>query len=118
MTLERVEGAANASRSPVENMGVDHGRLHIAMTQKLLDRSPACASHADRDIVTPFQQVSGEGMPEGMPRAEARETLWCGVVHYAAVLTVTCMPALVARVMSISRLNLSHLPLVRSETLD
>lgn len=37
---------------------------------------------------------------------------------YAAVLRVTRMPALVARVMSISRLNLSHLPLVRSETLD
>jgi len=37
---------------------------------------------------------------------------------YAAFLRVTCMPALVARVISISRLNLSHLPLIKSETLD
>ena len=57
MTLERVDGAANASRSPVEDMGVDHRRLHIAMTQKLLDRS---------DIVTAFQQVSCEGMAKSV----------------------------------------------------
>jgi len=37
---------------------------------------------------------------------------------YAAFLRVTCMPALVARVISISRLNLSHFPLIKSETLD
>jgi hypothetical protein len=37
---------------------------------------------------------------------------------HAAVLRLTRIPALVARVISISRLNLSHLPLVRSETLD
>ena len=72
MTSEGVDGAANASRSSMENMGVNHCRLHIAMTQKLLDRS---------DIVTPFQQVSCEGMPESTPRAEARGTLWCRVVY-------------------------------------
>jgi hypothetical protein len=38
--------------------------------------------------------------------------------YYAAFLRVTCIPALVARVISISRLNLSHLPLIKSETLD
>jgi hypothetical protein len=36
----------------------------------------------------------------------------------AALFKVTCMPALVASVMSISRQNLSHLPLINSETLD
>ena len=36
------------------------------------------------------------------------------IVHcYAAILTLTCMPALVASVTSISRLNFSHLPLTR-----
>lgn len=40
------------------------------------------------------------------------------VVRYAAVLMVTRTPARVARVMSISRLNFSHLPLTRSETRD
>ena len=60
MTLERVDGAANAGRAPVENMGVDHRRLHIAMTQKLLDCS---------DVIIPFQQVSCEGMPESMARS-------------------------------------------------
>jgi len=39
-------------------------------------------------------------------------------LSYAAVLTVTCRPARVARVMSISRLNFSHFPLTRSETRD
>jgi hypothetical protein len=51
MTLERVDRAANASRSPVENMGVDHYRLHIAMAQKFLDCS---------DILTAFQQMRRE----------------------------------------------------------
>jgi len=33
-------------------------------------------------------------------------------------LSVTRIPALVARMISISRLNLSHLPVFRSDTLD
>jgi hypothetical protein len=37
---------------------------------------------------------------------------------YAALLKAIRMPAFVARIISISRLNLSHLPRMRSETLD
>jgi len=39
-------------------------------------------------------------------------------ICYAAVLIVTWIPARVARVISISRLDFSHLPLTRSETRD
>ena len=35
--------------------------------------------------------------------------------YHAAVLSVTCSPARAAKVMSISRLNFSHLPRTRSE---
>ncbi len=37
---------------------------------------------------------------------------------YAAIFSVTCIPAFVTSVISISRLNLSHLPVVKSETRD
>jgi hypothetical protein len=36
----------------------------------------------------------------------------------ATVFRVTCMPALVARIINISRLNLPHFPLMRSDLLD
>jgi hypothetical protein len=39
-------------------------------------------------------------------------------IFYAAVLSVARIPAFVARIISISRLNFSHLPLARSEILD
>ena len=38
-------------------MGVDHRRFDIRVTQQFLDRA---------DIVSRFQQVRREGMPEGM----------------------------------------------------
>jgi len=57
MTSERVDGAADASRSPIENMGVDHHRLYVAMAQKLLDGS---------NVIATFEQVGGEGMPESV----------------------------------------------------
>ena len=37
---------------------------------------------------------------------------------YAAIFNVTCIPAFVTSVISISRLNFSHLPVVKSETRD
>jgi hypothetical protein len=55
MASECVGGAANASRSTVEDMGVNHRRFDVVMAQEFLDRS---------DIVTAFQQVSCEGMPK------------------------------------------------------
>ena len=46
-------------RSTVEDMGIDHRCLDVAMAQaqESLDRS---------NIVTALEQVSGEGMPEGV----------------------------------------------------
>ena len=45
-----------------------------------------------------------------------RRPIW-SLLH-AAVFSLTCMPALVARLTSISRLNLSHFPLIKSDILD
>ncbi len=59
MVCESVDGAANASRSTVEDMGVYHRGLYVAMAQEFLDRS---------DMVTAFEQVSCERMPESMAR--------------------------------------------------
>jgi len=44
---------ANARRPTVENMGVDHGRLHIAVAQEFLHCS---------DVIATLEQVSGKGM--------------------------------------------------------
>jgi hypothetical protein len=52
-----VNRTANARRSTVEDMGIDHRCLDVAMAQEFLDRS---------NIVTAFEQVRGEGMPECM----------------------------------------------------
>ena len=54
-----VDRAANPGRATVKDMGIDHRRLHVAVAQKLLDRS---------DIVTPFQQMGSKGMAEGVSR--------------------------------------------------
>lgn len=54
-----VHRAAHARRSAVEDMGVDHRCLDIAMTQEFLDRP---------DVVASFKQVGSEGMPEGVAR--------------------------------------------------
>jgi hypothetical protein len=52
MTSKSIDGAANASRSTVEDMGIDHRRFNIIMAQEFLDRP---------DIVTAFEQLSGKG---------------------------------------------------------
>ena len=60
---EPVNRTANARRSTVEDMGIDHRCLDVAMAQEFLDRS---------NIVTAFEQVSGEGMPEGVASGPLR----------------------------------------------
>ena len=56
MASKSVDRAANAGRSTVEDMGVNHRRFNVAMAQEFLDRS---------DIVPAFKQMRGEG--EGAP---------------------------------------------------
>lgn len=49
---ERVDGADDAFPSAhVENVGVDHGRFHVFVSEELLDGA---------DVVTRHEQVSGE----------------------------------------------------------
>jgi len=54
---EPVNRTATARRSTVEDMGIDHRCLDVAMAQEFLDRS---------NIVTAIEQVRGERMPECM----------------------------------------------------
>lgn len=39
LSCEHIRGASNTGNSLVEDMCIDHGRIHVLMTQKLLDRS-------------------------------------------------------------------------------
>ena len=48
-----VDRAANPGRSPVEDMGIDHRRLHVAMAQKFLNIS---------DVISVLKQMRSEGM--------------------------------------------------------
>ena len=57
MGRSAVEGAADAGRAAVEDVGVDHGCLNILVTEEFLNRS---------DIVAIFEQVGGEGVAEGV----------------------------------------------------
>jgi hypothetical protein len=57
MASKPVNRTADARRSTVEDMGIDHRRLDVAMARKFLDRS---------NIVAAFEQVRGERMPERM----------------------------------------------------
>jgi hypothetical protein len=52
-----VNRTANARRSTVVDMGIDHRCIDVAMAQEFLDRS---------NIVSAFEQVSCEGVPECM----------------------------------------------------
>jgi hypothetical protein len=49
--LQSIHRAANPGRATVKHMSLDHRRLHVTVTQKLLHRS---------DVVTGFQQMSGK----------------------------------------------------------
>lgn len=48
---ERVEWAADAARAALEDVGVDHRRRYVAVTEELLHRP---------DVMTAFQQVRRE----------------------------------------------------------
>ncbi len=52
-----VERTRYPMATPVENMGVDHGRLDVLVTEKLLDRP---------DVMPSLKQVGGEGVAEGV----------------------------------------------------
>ena len=52
-----IHRAAHGRRTAIEDMGVDHRSLDVAMAQEFLDRP---------DIIAGFEQVRGEGMPEGV----------------------------------------------------
>src|SRR5213594_819331 len=52
-----VEGAADATATAIEDMGVDHGGGHVAVTEQLLDGS---------DVVAALQKVGRERMAQGV----------------------------------------------------
>lgn len=54
-------------------MSINHRRLDVAMAQEFLDRS---------DIITTFEQVSGEGVPERVAGGPLRQSSLCDrVLH-------------------------------------
>ena len=56
---ELVEGAADAEAASVEDVGVDHGGLPVAVAEEFLDRA---------DIVAGLEQVRREGVAERVAR--------------------------------------------------
>jgi len=67
-----VERTLHGAAAVIQHMGVDHRRFDIRVTLQFLDRA---------DIVSRFQQVRREGMPEGMAgRAPANARSPDGVV--------------------------------------
>jgi len=50
-----INGALDAARAPIQDLGIDHRGAHIVMTEEFLDRS---------DVITIFQQMCGEGMSQ------------------------------------------------------
>ena len=58
-TLQPVRRAGDAEGAAVEDVGVDHRRSDVAVSEKLLDSANVCAV---------FEQVGGEGMPEDVAR--------------------------------------------------
>lgn len=55
LPVECIQWAAYALAAAVEDVGVDHRRLHVAVAEQFLDST---------DIVTILQEVSGEGVAE------------------------------------------------------
>ena len=68
LNSERIHGTSNTSSASIQNMGIDHRRLHVAMAQKFLGGS---------DIVAIFQQISGKGMAGAQGFAEAVQKFEC-----------------------------------------
>ena len=54
---EAICRAVDGQGAAVEYVSVNHGRADVTVTKKLLDGS---------DVVAIFQEVGGEGVPEGM----------------------------------------------------
>ncbi len=52
-----IERAAHAEAAAVEDVGIDHGGLHVAMAEELLHGA---------DIVAVLEQMGGEGVAEGV----------------------------------------------------
>lgn len=52
-----VERAPDTSTALVEDVGIDHGRAHVAMSEQLLDRA---------DVVLSVEQMCREAVPERM----------------------------------------------------
>ena len=50
---KRIHGTSNPFSAPIQNMGIDHGRFHILVSQELLDRP---------DIISVFEQMDGKGI--------------------------------------------------------
>ncbi len=57
--LSSVQRVSYSQPGLVHDVGIDLGRGYIGMAQEVLHRA---------DVGTPFEQVGGEGMPEGMGR--------------------------------------------------
>ena len=53
--LQKVSGAVDSHRASVENMGVDHGGVQIAVPHQFLDRA---------DVLSTLQQMGGVMIPE------------------------------------------------------
>jgi len=67
MTSKSIDGAANASRSTVKDMGIDHRRFDIIMAQEFLDRSDIVTAFLTILILTPGDRLSRE-KPRGRRR--------------------------------------------------
>lgn len=57
-------------------MGVDHGRLHVAMAQELLDRA---------DVMTGFEKMGRERVTERVARGSLGEALFDNGVSYGSL---------------------------------
>jgi hypothetical protein len=55
--LVLIQWAADGKPPAIEDVGVDHGSLHVFVPQQLLDGA---------NVVTGFQEVGGEGVAEGV----------------------------------------------------
>jgi hypothetical protein len=94
-----VHRAPDAEPPAVEDVGIDHRRGHIPMSQQLLDRT---------DIVAVLEQMGGERVPQAVAGDPLRETgirrgqldgaLDDGLVQVVATETISAfpMPVLVA----------------------
>jgi hypothetical protein len=55
--MSAIEGAADAARAPVENVGVDHRRPNVVVSEELLDGA---------DVVALLQKVGRKRMAQGV----------------------------------------------------